>query len=265
MLVHPEFDPVALQIGSLSIHWYGLMYLLAFVGGGWLAVQRAKKPHSGWKPEEISDFVFYIALGVIIGGRLGSVLFYHLSYYLQNPIEIFYLWNGGMSFHGGLLGVLAALWLYGRKTGRSFLAVGDFTAPLVPFGLAAGRFANFLNQELWGRPTDLPWGMVFPRAGVEPRHPSPLYEMALEGVVLGIILWIYTTKPRALGRASGLFLLGYGVFRFLVEFVREPDAHLGAVWLSWMTMGQLLSIPMMVFGAWLLFRSKVVIAPRIAG
>jgi len=254
MLVHPQFDPVALQLGPISIHWYGLMYLLAFVGGGLLAAYRAKQPNSGWRVDEVSDFVYYVALGVIIGGRLGSVLFYNPGYYLQHPIEIFYLWEGGMSFHGGLLGVLVALWLFGRKTNRSFLAIGDFIAPCVGLGIAAVRFANFINQELWGRPTDLPWGMVFPGAGPEPRHPSPLYEMALEGIILGIILWVYTSKPRPLGRPSGLFLLGYGLFRFGVEFVREPDANLGAVAFGWMTMGQVLSVPMIALGAWLLFR-----------
>lgn len=253
MLVHPQFDPVALQLGPVSIHWYGLMYLLAFIGGGLLAAYRAKQPGSGWKVDEISDLVYYAAMGVILGGRLGYVSFYKAGYYLQHPVEVFYLWDGGMSFHGGLLGVIVALWLYGKHTKRSFFNVTDFVVPLVGLGIAAVRFANFINQELWGRVTDVSWGMVFPRAGAEPRHPSPLYEMALEGIVLGIVIWIYTQNPRALGRPSGLFLLGYGVFRFGIEFVREPDAHLGAVALQWMTMGQILSIPMMLLGTWLLF------------
>jgi phosphatidylglycerol:prolipoprotein diacylglycerol transferase len=248
MFVHPQFDPIAVSIGPLDIRWYGLMYLLAFIAGGWLAIRRARRPDSGWKEEEISDLVFYCALGVILGGRLGYALFYNFAYYAQNPLEVFYVWTGGMSFHGGLIGVLIAMFLYARHTGRMFLQVGDFVAPLCGIGIAAVRFSNFINQELWGRVTDLPIGMVFPLAGPMPRHPSQLYEVLLEGIVLFIILWWYTDKKRSLGKPSGLFLIVYGLARFSVEFVREPDAHLGPIAFGWMTMGQLLTLPMIVFG-----------------
>jgi phosphatidylglycerol:prolipoprotein diacylglycerol transferase len=253
MFVHPQFDPIALSIGPLSIRWYGLMYLFAFVAAGLLAAHRARQPGSGWKVEEISDLVFYCALGVILGGRLGYVLFYNFVYYFEHPLEVFYVWTGDMSFHGGLIGVLLAMFIYAKKTGRVFLQVGDFVAPLCGIGIAAVRFSNFINQELWGRVTDWPIGMVFPIAGPQPRHPSQLYEVLFEGIVLFLILWIYTNKKRPLGRPSGLFLIIYGVSRFSVEFVREPDAHLGPVALAWMTMGQLLTIPMIIFGGLLIF------------
>ena len=199
--------------------------------------------------------IFYCALGVILGGRVGYILFYNLGYYLDHPIEVFYIWSGGMSFHGGMLGVFVALWLYGRKTRRTFLAVGDFTAPLVPLGLGAGRLGNFINNELWGRVTDVPWGMVSPGTGGEPRHPSQLYEFALEGVALFIILWLYAARPRPTAAVSGVFLLCYRGFRFLVEFFREPDAHLGFIAFDWVTVGHILSLPMIVIGAWMLLRS----------
>ncbi|MEE9446638.1 MAG: prolipoprotein diacylglyceryl transferase [Arenicellales bacterium] len=249
MFIHPEFDPIALQLGPLSIRWYGLMYLFAFASGGLLAAYRAKQPNSGWKVDEVSDFVFYSALGVIIGGRLGSALFYNFAYYLEHPIQILYIWQGGMSFHGGLLGVMIALYFYARHTGRRYLDVTDFFIPFTGLGIAAVRFANFINQELWGRVTDLPIGMVFPLAGSAPRHPSQLYEMLLEGILLFIILWVYTCKKRPLGRPSGLFLMLYSSARFLIEFVREPDAHLGNIAFDWMTMGQILSLPMFILGA----------------
>jgi len=258
MFVHPEFDPIALSIGPLAIRWYGLMYLFAFLAGGLLAAHRARQPGSGWKVEEISDLVFYCALGVILGGRLGYALFYNFAYYLDHPLRILYVWTGGMSFHGGLIGVLIAMLVFSRKTGRVFLQVGDFVAPLCGIGIAAVRFSNFINQELWGRVTDWPIGMVFPLAGPEPRHASQLYEMLLEGIVLFIIVWVYTNKPRLLGKPSGLFLILYGVARFGVEFVREPDAHLGPVAFGWLTMGQLLTLPMILIGSLLfagVFRS----------
>ncbi len=253
MFTHPEFDPIALSIGPLSIRWYGLMYLVPFTAGGLLASYRARKPNSGWNTDEVSDLVFYAALGVILGGRLGYVLFYNFAYYLQNPLEIFYVWTGGMSFHGGLIGVIVAMALYGRKTQRSFLQVSDFVAPLIGVGIAAVRFSNFINQELWGRVTDLPIGMVFPLAGPEARHPSQLYEAFFEGIVLFTILWIYTNKNRRLGRSSGLFLMLYAVARFSIEFVREPDAHLGLLAFNWLSMGQLLTLPMMALGLFLFF------------
>ncbi len=248
MLIAPDIDPVAIHIGPLKIHWYGLMYLVGFVGGWAVGVYRAKQPSSGWQRNEVADLLFYIALGVVLGGRLGYVLFYNLGYYLKHPLEIFFIWTGGMSFHGGLIGVVVAMWWYGRKTRRHWLAVTDFIAPLVPIGLGAGRIGNFINHELWGRVSDVPWAMVFRNAGPLPRHPTQLYEFALEGIALFLVLWLYARKPRPVGAVSGLFLIGYGVFRFAVEFVRVPDAHLGYLALDWVTMGQVLSLPMIIAG-----------------
>lgn len=258
MITHPGIDPVAFSVGPVQVHWYGLMYLIGFLGGYVLGVYRAGRAGSDWQKQEIGDLVFYVAIGVIAGGRLGYILFYNFAYYLRHPLEVLYLWTGGMSFHGGLLGVLFAMWLYGRKTKRSFLAVTDFLAPLVPVGLGAGRIGNFINQELWGKATELPWGMVFPRTDATglARHPSMLYEAFLEGLVLFIVLWLYSARPRPTGAVSGLFLLGYGGFRFVVEFVRVPDAHLGYLAFGWFTMGQLLSVPMILIGAWLMTRSR---------
>ncbi len=254
-MIAPEIDPVALRLGPLAIHWYGLMYIVGFLGGWWVGTVRARRPGSGWRAEEIGDLVFYVALAAILGGRLGYVLFYNLGQYARHPLEVFYIWTGGMSFHGGLLGVAIAMWLYARKTHRRFLAVTDFLMPLVPIGLGPGRIGNFINQELWGKVTDGPWGMVFRTGGPLPRHPSQLYEGALEGVALFIILWLYASKPRPTGAVSGLFLLCYGLFRFIIEFVREPDVQLGYLAFDWVTMGQVLSLPMMAIGAWLLWRA----------
>jgi phosphatidylglycerol:prolipoprotein diacylglycerol transferase len=248
MLIAPAIDPIAIHLGPLKIHWYGIMYLIGFVGAWWLGVYRAKRPGSGWKPQEIGDLIFYGVIGVILGGRLGYVLFYKLNYYFANPLEVFYLWTGGMSFHGGLLGVIIAMWLYGRRTNRTFFGVADFVAPLTPLGLGAGRLGNFINHELWGRVTDVPWGMVFSSGGPLPRHPSQLYEFSLEGVALFVILWFYARVPRPPAAVSGMFLLCYGTFRFLVEFAREPDAHLGYLAFGWVTMGQVLSLPMILLG-----------------
>jgi phosphatidylglycerol---prolipoprotein diacylglyceryl transferase len=255
-MLAPDIDPIAVHIGRFGIHWYGLMYLVGFVGGWWLGVWRAKRPNSGWQPQEIADLLFYIALGVILGGRLGYVLFYNLPYYAQHPLEVFAIWTGGMSFHGGLLGVCIAMWLYARRTNRHWLAVTDFLAPLVPVGLGPGRIGNFINQELWGKVTDLPWGMIFKTGGPLPRHPSQLYEASLEGVALFAILWWYARKPRATGSVSAVFLMFYGLFRFLVEFVREPDPQLGYLAFGWVTMGQVLSLPMILGGIWLLWWSQ---------
>jgi len=252
-MLAPNIDPVAISLGPLKIHWYGLMYVIGFFGGWWLGVMRAKRPDSGWRKEEVSDLLFYAALGVILGGRLGYVLFYNLGYYLKHPLEIFYLWTGGMSFHGGMLGVILAMWLFGRRTKRHWLAVTDFIAPLVALGLGAGRLGNFINHELWGKVTDVPWGMVFRNAGPLPRHPTQLYEFALEGVALFLILWLYSSKPRPTAAVSGLFLLCYGSFRFLVEFVREPDTHIGYLAFGWVTMGQVLSLPMILLGIWMMW------------
>ena len=252
-MLAPDIDPVAIHLGPLQVHWYGLMYLIGFMGAWWLGIYRAKRPGSGWHPQEIADFLFYGALGVILGGRIGYVLFYNLGYYLDHPIEVFYIWAGGMSFHGGLLGVITAMWWYARRTNRTFFVVADFVALLTPTGLAAGRIGNFINHELWGRVTDAPWGMVFPNAGPLPRHPSQLYEFSLEGVALFAILWTYARKPRPTASVSGLFLLCYGCFRFIVEFVREPDPQLGYLAFGWLTMGQVLSLPMILFGGWLMW------------
>lgn len=248
MLIAPDIDPVAIGMGPVKIHWYGLMYLVGFTGGWALGAQRAKRLGAGWKPLEVSDLLFYFALGVIVGGRFGYVLFYHPGYYATHPLEIFYIWTGGMSFHGGLIGVAVALGLYARHTQRAWLAVTDFVAPLVPIGLGAGRIGNFINQELWGRVTDAPWGMVFRTGGPLPRHPTQLYEFALEGLALFAILWLYSAKPRPTGAVSGLFLACYGVFRFLVELVRAPDAHIGYLAFGWLTLGQVLSLPMILAG-----------------
>lgn len=255
-MLAPEIDPVAIHLGRFGIHWYGLMYLVGFVAGWWLGVYRAKRPNSGWQPQEIGDLLFYIALGVILGGRLGYVLFYDFSVYAQHPLQIFAIWTGGMSFHGGLIGVCIAMWLYARRTQRPWLAVTDFLAPLVPVGLGPGRIGNFINQELWGKVTDVPWGMVFRTGGPQPRHPSQLYEAMLEGVVLFVILWWYARKPRVTGSVSAVFLIFYGLFRFLVEFVRVPDAQLGYLAFGWVTMGQVLSLPMMLGGIGLLWWSR---------
>jgi phosphatidylglycerol---prolipoprotein diacylglyceryl transferase len=255
-MLAPDIDPVAVSIGPLKIHWYGLMYLVGFLGGWWLGAYRAGRPNSGWQRAEVGDILFYIALGVILGGRIGYVLFYNFGYYLRHPLEVFYVWTGGMSFHGGLLGVIVAMWWYGRRTQRGFFQVADFIAPLVPLGLGAGRIGNFINQELWGRVSDVPWAMVFARTGgPAPRHPSQLYEFALEGVALFVILWLYSARPRPAGAVSGLFLLCYGIFRFFVEFFRVPDAQLGYLALGWVTMGQILSLPMIAFGIGLLIWS----------
>lgn len=252
MLQYPDIDPVAISIGPLAVHWYGLMYLIGFVGSWWLGRWRARQPDSGWMADEISDLIFYGALGVVLGGRIGYILFYHFDLFAQDPLMIFRIWQGGMSFHGGLLGVLVAMWLYARKTGRGFFQVTDFIAPFVPLGLGAGRIGNFINGELWGRPTDLPWGMVFPFVDGQPRHPSMLYEALLEGLVLFIILWWFASRRPPTRAVSGLFLLCYGLFRFAVEFVRQPDEHLGFLAFDWLTMGHVLSAPMIVFGVWLL-------------
>ena len=230
--MQPDIDPVAFSIGPIQVHWYGLTYLVGFLGGYWLGVYRATST-PGWDKKLVSDLLFYIAVGVILGGRLGYVLFYKFPYYLGHPVEIFFVWQGGMSFHGGLLGVLVALFLFGRKTNKTFLDVTDFVAPLVPLGLGFGRIGNFINQELWGKATDFSLAMVFPRTDptLTPRHPSMLYEAVLEGAVLFVILWWFSSKPRQTGAVSGMFLVCYGSFRFLVEFVREPDTHLG--YLAW--------------------------------
>lgn len=253
MLIHPQFDPVALKLGPLAIHWYGLTYLVAFGLFLWLASLRVRHSpfkETGWTRRDVEDLLFYGVLGVIIGGRLGYVLFYKPGYYAAHPLEVFEVWKGGMAFHGGLLGVIAAMALFARTRGRRWLEVTDLIAPCVPTGLACGRIGNFINGELWGRAADpsLPWAMVYPQSGTEiPRHPSPLYQFALEGLLLFVLLWLYARKPRATGQVSGAFLVGYGVLRFVAEYFREPDGFLGLLALG-MSMGQWLCVPMVAAG-----------------
>jgi phosphatidylglycerol:prolipoprotein diacylglycerol transferase len=255
VLHHPQIDPVALKLGPLAIRWYGLMYLIAFGLFFFLARHRARtQPWAKANERLVDDLLFYGVLGVILGGRLGYVIFYKPLHYLSNPLDIVKVWEGGMSFHGGLLGVLVAIWLVTRKHRLSWLAVTDFVAPLCPLGFAAGRMGNFINGELYGRVTDVAWGMVFRGAGPQPRHASQLYQFALEGLALFVILWIFSAKQRPLGAVSGLFLIGYGVFRFIAEYFREPDDFLGLLALNF-SMGQWLSLPMIAIGIGMLARA----------
>lgn len=255
MLVHPQFDPVAISLGPVAIHWYGLTYLAAFGLFLFLGARRVALPHfaeSGWTRRDVEDMLFYGVLGVVIGGRIGYALFYKPGQYLANPAEILMVWKGGMSFHGGLLGVIAAMALFARSRQRSFLNVMDVVAPCVPTGLAAGRVGNFINGELWGRAADaaLPWAMQFPQSPdpLLPRHPSQVYQFLLEGLLLFVLLWLYGRKPRATGQVAAAFVFGYGVLRFVAEYFREPDSFLGLLALN-MSMGQWLCIPMIVAGA----------------
>jgi phosphatidylglycerol:prolipoprotein diacylglycerol transferase len=250
LLVHPQFDPVIFSLGPLAVRWYGLMYVVGFVAFLWLGKRRIQQGLShGMTVKDLDDMLVYGVLGVILGGRLGYILFYRPGYYLEHPLEVLYIWTGGMSFHGGFLGVLAGVWLFCRSRGKRWLATMDFVAPLAPIGLAAGRLGNFINGELPGRPTDLPWGMWFPQHDAQrlARHPSQLYQFALEGMLLFVLLWIYSAKPRPVGAVSGAFLLGYGSFRFIAEFTREPDDFLGLLEFG-LSMGQWLSLPMIVAG-----------------
>lgn len=250
----PQIDPIIFSIGPISLRWYGMMYLLAFVIALWLANRAADKSNGLWTRDQVSDLLFYGFLGVVLGGRLGYVFFYQFPLFLADPLYLFKIWEGGMSFHGGLLGVLTALWMFGRREGKTFLTVGDFVAPIVPIGLGIGRVGNFINSELWGRTTDVPWAVLFPNGGPMPRHPSQLYEAVLEGLVLFAIVYWFSQKNKPIGFVSGVFLIGYGSFRFIVEFFREPDAHLGFIF-AFISMGQLLSLPMIVIGVWLIFRA----------
>ena len=268
MLVHPQFDPIAVQVGPIAIHWYGLTYLVAFGLFLWLATLRTRQAsfaRVGWTRRDVEDLLFYGVLGVVIGGRLGYVVFYKPDYYAANPLEVFSMWKGGMAFHGGLLGVLVSMWIFAKSRGRHFLEVTDLIAPCVPTGLASGRLGNFINGELWGRGADpqLPWAMVFPQSGVNlPRHPSQIYQFMLEGLLLFVLLWLYSRRPRNLGVVSGAFLMGYGTFRFVAEYFREPDSFLGLLALG-MSMGQWLCVPMVAAGALLtwLGRQRQFVAP----
>jgi phosphatidylglycerol:prolipoprotein diacylglycerol transferase len=256
MLTHPQIDPVAIHLGPFGIHWYGLMYLLGFVTFIWLGRKRLRTLNQpGWDDKFLDDLLFYGVLGVVLGGRLGEVLFYNPGYYFSHPLKILAVWEGGMSFHGGFLGVLAAMMLFARSRKIQWLALMDFIAPLVPPGLAFGRLGNFINGELWGRPTDVPWAMVFPQVDNIPRHPSQLYEFALEGVALFALLWWYSRKMRPVGATSGLFLIGYGSFRFIGEFTRNPDDGIFGLMTFGISMGQWLSLPMVLAGGGLMIWS----------
>ena len=254
MLPYPEIDPVAVALGPVKIHWYALTYLGGFAFAWWLARRRTQMAHSPLRRDQIDDLIFYAAIGVILGGRFGYALFYGSDQLAADPLWLLKVWQGGMAFHGGFLGVLVAMALFARQQNIVWGHLMDFVALLTPVGLALGRLGNFINQELWGRVTDAPWAVVFPAGGPLPRHPSQLYEAALEGVVLFLLVWFYSARPRAAGRVSGLFLLGYALMRLLVEFFREPDAHLGFIFLESVTMGQILSVPVGLFGLWLLLR-----------
>lgn len=254
MLTYPNIDPVAFHILSWPVYWYGLMYLFGFLGGWGVLAMRVSFSPRGFTRDELSDIVFFVALGAIIGGRCGYMLFYAWQDWFTHPLSLFKTWKGGMSFHGGALGVAVAMAISAKKFNKHFLAISDLICPAVPIGLATGRFGNFINGELWGRITNAPWGMVFPNAGELPRHPSQLYELGLEGIFLFAILWLYSRKPRPLGAVSGLFAILYGVFRIFVEFYREPDAPIGFI-AGGATEGQLLSIPLVLVGIILLVRA----------
>ena len=259
MFTYPDINPVALQIGPLAVYWYGIMYVIGFIGGFYDCYARRKGAQSGsapWDRDEIVDLLFYGAMGVIFGGTLGYLLFYQPEVFLDDPLRLFRFWEPGRSFHGGLLGVLLAVFIFGKVHRRHFWAITDFIAPAIPIGIMAGRLGNFINGELFGRVTNMPWGIVFPHAGAMPRHPSQWYEFGLEGLCLFLILHAYVKKPRMTGAVSGLFLLCYGFFRFGIEFFREPDLDQGFVALGWMTKGQILSLPMMVIGLFLLLYTK---------
>ncbi|XOV81036.1 MAG: prolipoprotein diacylglyceryl transferase [Aestuariibacter sp.] len=252
-ITFPDIDPIIFSIGPVSLRWYGLMYLIGFVAAFWLANKRLDR--TDWTKDQLSDLLFFGFLGVILGGRIGYVLFYQFDLFLSDPLYLLKIWTGGMSFHGGLLGVIVAMFWFARKQKTTLMQVGDFVAPLVPIGLGAGRIGNFINAELWGRTTDVPWAIIFPNAGPAPRHPSQLYEFFLEGLVLFIILWWYSRIPRPVGAVSGLFLAGYGAFRFIVEYFRQPDAHLDNIYGGMMSQGQMLSLPMFLIGVVMIYRS----------
>lgn len=265
VLTHPNFDPVAVQIGPLRVHWYGLMYLLGFVAAWLLARHRAKRAYSPIQQENIDDLIFYGAVGVVLGGRMGYVLFYDFGKFLQDPVWLLKIWDGGMSFHGGLIGVIVAMFLIARKLGKSPGAILDFVAPIVPIGLGLGRIGNFIGQELWGRPTDVPWAMVFPNdPDLLQRHPSQLYQAGLEGIFLFALVFYFSRLQRPPWAVSGVFLLGYAAQRFAVEFARQPDAHLrDELIFGWMTRGQQLCVPMLIAGTLMLVYAYRIYKPGI--
>ncbi len=254
MILYPNINPIAFSLGPLAVHWYGLTYLLGFIGCFWLSVIRGRT--RGWTSQQLTDILFYVAMGIIFGGRIGYILFYYPAEIINHPLTLLAFWEPGRSFHGGMLGVFIALLFYVKFNFKKFIELTDFIAPAVPIGLGFGRLGNFINGELYGRITTLPWGMVFPHVGPQPRHPSQLYELFLEGFVLCIVLVWYARKPRPLGAVSGMFLLGYGIIRCLVEFVRAPDEGHGFVAFNWLTMGQLLSIPMIILGLYFVLRNR---------
>lgn len=251
MLHYPSFNPVAFNLGPIKVHWYGIMYLLSFAIGWGLAVFRANRVRGIWNSDFVTDLLFYVAMGVIIGGRVGYMILYDLPSLVANPLSLFAVWQGGMSFHGGFVGVLLAVALFCRKKKVGFFTVADFIAPIIPIGLAAGRLGNFINGELWGKVTNVPWAMVFPTGGPLPRHPSELYEFLLEGVVLFLLLWFFSAKPKPRMAVSAVFLIGYSCMRIFCEFFRVPDPQFGYVLWGWVTMGMVYSIPMLVWGVWL--------------
>ena len=268
---YPDIDPIILDLGPLAVRWYGLAYLAAFVLCWWLGNRRADRPGSRWSRQDVSDLVFFGAVGAVLGGRIGYTFFYGFEQLLRDPLFLLRIWEGGMSFHGGLLGCMAGLWWFGRRTRRRFLEVGDFTAPLVPLGLGFGRLGNFANTELPGRATDSVFGLVYPCSAdairaINPlcvgqwesfaRHPSPLYQAFAEGLLLFLVVWWFSSRPRPVGMVSGLFLAAYGILRFCTEFFRQPDSQLGFIAFDWLTMGQLLSLPMFIVGILLMLYAR---------
>jgi len=256
MLTYPQIDPVALALGPIKIHWYGLTYLAGLLIAWLLGAYYSRRPWSMVKRSQVDDLIFFAAMGVVLGGRLGYVLFYGMDRFLLDPVWALRVWEGGMAFHGGFLGVVAAVWWYGKRQRIAFGDIADFVAPLVPMGLALGRLGNFIGQELWGRVTDVSWAMVFPNDPLQlPRHPSQLYQFALEGLLLFVLVNLFATRKRPRWAVAGFFTVGYGCLRFIVEFFREPDAHLGFQALGWMTRGQLLCVPMLLVGGYVLLRA----------
>lgn len=255
MLTYPTIDPVLLNLGPIQIHWYGMMYLFGFLAAWGLATLRSKKSAGEWNQESVQDLLFYSMFGAILGGRIGYMFIYNYAQLLDDPVSLFRIWEGGMSFHGGIIGAAIATALFAHNKHKKFGDVSDFLVPLVPFGLGLGRIGNFINGELWGRVTDAPWGMVFPNADSLPRHPSQLYEFLLEGVLLFTLIWWFSAKPRPRYAVTGLFLTTYGIFRCIAEFFREPDIQIGYIGFDWLTMGQVLSLPMILIGLYLIWKS----------